>query len=71
MRRLRLEDRSGALVFGDGPVSLLTLMLLHRTGVENVAVVGGRPDRLALALELGAARTLNYHQASGALAQAV
>jgi 2-desacetyl-2-hydroxyethyl bacteriochlorophyllide A dehydrogenase len=71
MRRLRLEDKRRALVFGDGPIGLLMLMLLRRAGVEEVLLVGGRPQRLALARELGAARVLNYHEASGDLAAAV
>ena len=71
LRRLRLEDRSSALVFGDGPIGLLILLLLRHAGVENVVVVGGRAERLATTSELGAARTLNYHQASRDLAGAV
>jgi len=62
MRRLRLEDKRSALVFGDGPIGLIVLMLLRRAGVEDIVTVGGRPGRLALALELGAAQTLNYRQ---------
>jgi len=71
MGRLRLEDKGRALVFGDGPIGLLTLMLLRRAGVEDVLLVGGRSQRLALARELGAKQVLNYHEASGDLAAAV
>jgi len=71
IRRLRLEDRESALVFGDGPIGLLVLMLLRRAGVENIALVGGRPGRLAVARELGAAETLNYHRVGGDLGDAV
>ena len=71
MRRMRLEDKRRALVFGDGPIGLLILMLLRRAGVEDVLLVGGRPQRLALAQELGAGRVLNYHEAGGDLAAAV
>jgi threonine dehydrogenase-like Zn-dependent dehydrogenase len=75
MRRLRLENKPEeerrALVFGDGPIGLLTLMLLRRAGVEDVLLVGGRSQRLALARELGAGRVLNYHEVSGDLAAAV
>jgi threonine dehydrogenase-like Zn-dependent dehydrogenase len=46
-RRLRLEDRSSALIFGDGPIGLLMLILLCGDGVENIFMVGGRPERLA------------------------
>jgi threonine dehydrogenase-like Zn-dependent dehydrogenase len=71
MRRLRLEDRRSALVFGDGPIGLLMLMLLRRAGVERMVMVGGRTGRLALAEELGAAATVNYHRAGGDLAAAI
>ena len=71
VRRLRLEDRQRALIFGDGPIGLLLLMLLKRAGVAEVVVVGGRPGRLRTALELGASRTLNYHDLSGDLATAI
>ena len=71
MRRLRLEDRSAALVFGDGPMGLLALALLRRAGVARVVLVGGRPGRLALARELGAAETVNYHDVAFDLAAAV
>jgi threonine dehydrogenase-like Zn-dependent dehydrogenase len=70
-RRLRLEDRSSALIFGDGPIGLLMLILLCGDGVENIFMVGGRPERLALALELGATQTVNYHQVSGDLAATI
>lgn len=70
-RRLRLEDRKSALIFGDGPIGLLMLILLRGADVENIVMVGGRPGRLALALELGAITTVNYHQVSGDLAAAI
>ncbi len=62
MRRLRLEDRSSALVLGDGPVGLIATMLLKRAGVRWVTLAGGRPERLRLARRLGASRTVNYHR---------
>jgi len=61
MRRMRIADQSAALILGDGPIGLLMTILLKRAGVGNIALVGGRGNRLALAQELGAARTLNYH----------
>ena len=67
LRRLRLRDYRRALVFGDGPIGLLTVLLLQRAGVRRIAVVGGREVRLRLARELGAALLLNYHQHSGEL----
>jgi threonine dehydrogenase-like Zn-dependent dehydrogenase len=71
MRRLRLEDRRSALIFGDGPIGLLLLILLRQSGVDDVVLVGGRTARLALALELGATRTMNDHQAGDDLAAAI
>jgi threonine dehydrogenase-like Zn-dependent dehydrogenase len=68
LRRLRVAeaapagDPAVALVFGDGPLGLILVMLLRRAGA-TVTLVGGRPARLALGSELGAARTVNYHQA--------
>lgn len=71
LRRLRLADRSSALVLGDGPIGLLMLLLLRHASVEEVVVVGGRAERLALARELGAGRTANYHHLPGELVAAV
>jgi len=71
MRRLRLVDRRSALVFGDGVIGLLMLMLLRRAGVERVVLVGGREKRLGLAEELGAAATVNYHTAGDDLVAAI
>lgn len=64
-RRLRMEDKSSALVVGDGPIGLLMTMLLKRSGVRSITVMGGRENRLALARKLGAERALNYHQFRG------
>jgi threonine dehydrogenase-like Zn-dependent dehydrogenase len=47
------------------------LLLLKARSVARVAVVGGRPGRLAVARELGAAAVLNYHEAGPDLAAAV
>jgi D-arabinitol dehydrogenase (NADP+) len=71
VRRLRPEDRSAALIFGDGPIGLILLMLLRRKGVKEILLVGGRPGRLELARRLGATHTLNYHEVSGDLGAAV
>jgi len=64
MRRLRMERTESALLFGDGVIGLLMLVLLRRAGVATLAVVGGRPARLALAEEFGAGCVLNYHDAA-------
>lgn len=71
LRRLRLVDRRSALVFGDGVIGLLMLVLLRRAGVERVVLVGGREQRLSLAAELGAAATINYHAVGNDLAAAI
>jgi len=42
LRRLRLEERANALVFGDGVIGLLLLVLLVRAGVRDVVLLGGR-----------------------------
>ena len=67
MKRLRLDDRSTAVIFGDGPIGLLMLSLLRLKKVEYVLLVGGRTARLRLARELGADMTMNYHELGGAL----
>ena len=64
-RRLRIADGGKALIFGDGPIGLLMLLLLRRAGVSDVFMVGGRPARLGLARQLGARGTLNYHETEG------
>ena len=71
LRRLRLQDRSAALILGDGPIGLLTLLLLKAERVRRVVLVGGRPARLAVARQLGADETLNYHEAGADLAAAI
>jgi len=59
------------LVLGDGPIGLLTVMLLRRCGTPDITMVGGRPARLNLAREFGAADTLNYHELHGELEEAL
>jgi len=71
LSRLRLEDRGAALIFGDGPIGLMMLMLLAREGVKELMLVGGRPGRLDLARQLGATRTLNYHEVQADLGAAI
>ncbi len=62
IHRLRLVDTSGALVFGDGAIGLLMVLLLRRAGVKHIVTVGGRQSRLSLARELGGADVLNYRE---------
>lgn len=61
LRRLHIENQTAALVIGDGPIGLLMTLLLQRAGVADIAVVGGRGNRLDLAKTCGAGRTVNYH----------
>jgi 2-desacetyl-2-hydroxyethyl bacteriochlorophyllide A dehydrogenase len=61
VQRLRILNLSKALVFGDGTIGLLIMLLLKRAGVEEVAVVGGRPFRIDMARDLGAVPALDYH----------
>lgn len=50
------------LIFGDGPIGLLMVMLMVRRGVKEIALIGGRPYRLELARQLGVNKTINYHE---------
>ena len=68
----RLGAVSGAvLVFGDGPIGLLTTALLARSGVRDIVLVGGREQRLAVARDYGARLTLNYHHLKADLANEI
>jgi 2-desacetyl-2-hydroxyethyl bacteriochlorophyllide A dehydrogenase len=67
VQRLRIADRRRALVFGDGTIGLLTLLLLKRAGVAEVALVGGRPFRQELARQLGAMPVLDYRHEDAVL----
>ena len=67
INRIRVADTSSAIILGDGPVGLLMVMLLKQEKVETITLVGGRVARLALARDLGADQTCNYHDAQGDL----
>jgi 2-desacetyl-2-hydroxyethyl bacteriochlorophyllide A dehydrogenase len=71
LRRLRPSTSENALIFGDGPIGLLMLMLVKASGGDRVALVGGRAPRLQLARELGADHVVNYHDAAGDLARVI
>ena len=62
LHRLGGDLPGPVLICGDGPIGLLLLALLRRAGRDDVCLIGGRPNRLALALRWGAARTFDYHQ---------
>jgi threonine dehydrogenase-like Zn-dependent dehydrogenase len=57
-----IDSRAGTIIFGDGPIGLLMLVLLRRAGLSFVTLVGGRRGRLAVARELGASTVVNYHE---------
>jgi threonine dehydrogenase-like Zn-dependent dehydrogenase len=71
INKLHLNDKSRALVIGDGPIGLLMVMLLYRAGVSEIVIVGGRAPRLAIAQESGASRVLNYHSIEGNLTSGI
>ena len=71
VRRLAPDLTTPILVFGDGPIGLLMLLLLRDRGAAWTALVGGRQARLSKARQLGASRTVNYHEAPGDLSAAV
>ncbi|MGE5221908.1 MAG: zinc-dependent alcohol dehydrogenase [Omnitrophica WOR_2 bacterium] len=71
MKRLRLENQQRFLIIGDGPIGLLTLILLHHAGIRDIMLLGGREKRLALARELGAVDTINYHLIGADLVEGV
>jgi L-iditol 2-dehydrogenase len=60
LRRLRLENRTSALIIGDGSIGLIMLQLLKYHGVGSVTVVGARAARMELARSLGAAAVLDH-----------
>jgi 2-desacetyl-2-hydroxyethyl bacteriochlorophyllide A dehydrogenase len=68
VQRLRITDQRRALVFGDGTIGLLVMLLLKRASVAEVTVVGGRPFRLDMARQLGAEPVLDYHDQDAVLA---
>jgi (R,R)-butanediol dehydrogenase/meso-butanediol dehydrogenase/diacetyl reductase len=61
IRRLGNRLTEPILIFGDGPIGLIMIMLLKKEGARQIIVVGGRENRLKLAKELGATQTFNYH----------
>jgi threonine dehydrogenase-like Zn-dependent dehydrogenase len=71
LHRLDLSRVERTLIFGDGPMGLLMLLLLRQRGVEEVCLVGGVPERLELATELGAAQTLLYQAVGENLAEGI
>jgi threonine dehydrogenase-like Zn-dependent dehydrogenase len=58
--RLRPFNPRQILVVGDGTIGLLMTILLLAEETEGLTVVGGVPERLAMARELGARHALDY-----------
>jgi threonine dehydrogenase-like Zn-dependent dehydrogenase len=71
LTRLRPQESGATLIFGDGPIGLITLALLKLHNVGHVLLVGGRPARLKLAADFGADMAWNYHELGGNLAAAI
>lgn len=69
-RRMGGHIEAPALVVGDGPIGLLTCALFGRSGIETT-ILGGRPERLEIAQQMGASCVLNYHDFEGELAESV
>ena len=61
LTRLNPDPPAPVLIFGDGPLGLLLLLALRERGCAQIALVGGFSNRLALARQLGAAQTFDYH----------
>ncbi len=58
MRRLRVGPADQVLIFGAGPMGLLLVQTLRQSGASQVVVVEKQPERLALAMQMGAAHTV-------------
>jgi 2-desacetyl-2-hydroxyethyl bacteriochlorophyllide A dehydrogenase len=71
VNKLHLKGHKRGLVIGDGPIGLLTLMLLKHAGLDEVIVIGGRSPRLAIAQESGASQIIDYHSIEGDLAAGI
>ncbi len=61
LNRMRADAADPTLIMGDGPIGLICTALLAAKGRRDITVLGGREKRLALARELGAGLTINYH----------
>jgi L-iditol 2-dehydrogenase len=59
--RQKIEKDCPVLIFGDGPIGLLLLMILRQRGIKTIWLVGGLPNRLAVARGLGASQVIDFH----------
>jgi L-gulonate 5-dehydrogenase len=71
LNRLRRRPDESAIIFGDGPIGLLTLILLRHYGAQDVVLIGGCRERLSLAAELGATRTLDFRESTAPTAASI
>lgn len=67
LRRLKLTNKNNALIFGDGPIGLIMLILLKKAGVQTIGLIGKRPKRLDLAKKLGASFCINFDDTKKAI----
>jgi L-iditol 2-dehydrogenase len=61
LQHVQLELGNRLIILGDGPIGLLTIQVARVMGVDNIAVIGGYDNRLALCKEYGAKQIFNYH----------
>ncbi|MEK7477557.1 MAG: alcohol dehydrogenase catalytic domain-containing protein [Candidatus Coatesbacteria bacterium] len=61
MRALKVEDKSSALVVGDGSMGLLMVSLLRDIAVRRIVLLGGRPWRLDMGRRVGAMHVFDRH----------
>ena len=62
VRHTQITPRDYLVIFGDGPIGLLTLQVAKTFGGGKVVVVGATPDRLAKASDLGADAIIDVNQ---------
>jgi L-iditol 2-dehydrogenase len=64
VRRAQVSPRDDVVIFGDGPIGLLLMMMTKAFGARSVAVVGTSPHRLTLAEKLGADAIIDVQEAN-------
>jgi 2-desacetyl-2-hydroxyethyl bacteriochlorophyllide A dehydrogenase len=58
LSRFRVPTGGETLIFGAGPMGLLLTQAMRHSGASQVVVVDKQPDRLALAVQMGATTTV-------------
>lgn len=61
VERVRVNPGETVVIQGSGPIGLMTLICAMEAGATKTIVVGGPKERLKLAEELGADRTINIY----------